>query len=337
MTNTTPARPSGHPPVMPRRIGVLLTNLGTPDAATAPAVRRYLKQFLSDRRVVELPPLLWQPILRGIILNTRPAKSAHAYQQVWTADGSPLAAYTRAQATALQDRLGDAVLVDHAMRYGQPAIADRLAAMASAGCDRILIAPLYPQYCGATTATAHDAVGQAMAAMRWQPALRALPPYYDDPVHIDALARHIAAQMAALPFEPDALMLSFHGMPARTLTLGDPYHCQCQKTARLVAEALGRPIVVSFQSRFGRAKWLEPATDAELRRLAASGVKRLAVAAPGFSADCLETLEELALRGEEEFLAGGGTDFAYLSCLNDSAVGMDMLEQLVRRELSGWM
>lgn len=329
--------PLDHPPVVEPRIGILLVNLGTPASPTARAVRRYLKEFLSDRRVVELPALLWQPILRGIILNTRPAKSAHAYQQVWTEDGSPLLAITRAQAAALQSRFGGAVVVDYAMRYGEPAIAERLAALKAAGCDRILIAPLYPQYCGATTASVHDAVGAAMATMRWQPTLRSLPPYYDDPLHIAALASQLSTHIAALPFVPDVLMLSFHGMPARTLTLGDPYHCQCRKTARLVGKALGRPVVVAFQSRFGRAKWLEPATDAELERLAQSGVRRIALAAPGFAADCLETLEELALRGRDAFVAAGGSDFAYLQCLNAETAGMDMLEQLVRRELAGWL
>jgi ferrochelatase len=329
--------PFEHPPVATGNIGVLLINLGTPDAPTAAAVRRYLGEFLSDRRVVEISPLLWQPILRGIILNTRPKKSAHAYQQVWREDGSPLAAITAAQARALQGVLGDAAIVDHAMRYGRPAIADRLAQLKARGCERILVAPLYPQYCGATTATANDMVFAALARMRWQPALRTLPPYFDDSGYIAALKVSIEASLAALDFEPDAILASFHGMPQRTLELGDPYHCHCRKTARLLSEAMGRELVVAFQSRFGRAKWLEPATDTTLVRLAGEGKKRVAILAPGFSADCLETLEELSIRGQESFLAAGGERFAYLPCLNDSEPGIEMVSNLVRRELAGWI
>ena len=333
--------PAGHPPVQRPKVGVLLVNLGTPDAPTPVAVRRYLKQFLSDRRVVEIPKLVWWPILNLIILNTRPRKSAHAYSQVWTPDGSPLAAITKAQAAALQVRLGAGVMVRWGMRYGNPALGDEIAAMKQAGCERILLAPLYPQYSGATTATVVDALGDQLAKMRWQPALRTLPPYYDDPSHIEALRADTARQLQALDFVPEVLLLSFHGMPERTLHLGDPYHCQCQKTARLLAEAL-RPqfpdlrIEVTFQSRFGRAKWLEPATDTVLGAEAAKGTKRLAIAAPGFSADCLETLEELAIRGREQFEEAGGEKFAALACLNTSVAGMAMLEGLVRRELGGW-
>lgn len=330
--------PAGHPEIPAPRVGVLLTNLGTPDAAEAGAVRRYLKEFLSDRRVVELPPLLWQPILRGAVLTTRPKKSAHAYKQVWREDGSPLAAITRAQAAALAPRLAaDGVIVDYAMRYGRPAIDERLAALKAAGCERILLAPLYPQYCAATTATANDAAFAALAAMRWQPAIRTLPPYYDDATYIDALAASTREQLAALPFEPDVVVASFHGMPRRTLDRGDPYHCHCRKTARLLSDALGRELIVTFQSRFGRAKWLEPATDVTLAELAQAGRRKIAILAPGFSADCLETLEELAMRGRETFLAAGGSDFAYLSCLNDSPAGLAMLEAIVRRELAGWI
>jgi ferrochelatase len=329
--------PSDHPPVAQKRVGVIVTNLGTPDAPETGAVRTYLKQFLSDRRVVELPPLIWQPILRAIILNTRPRKSAEAYREVWTDKGSPLASITIDQAEALQQRLGDGIIVRHAMRYGKPAIGDVLEEMMAAGCDRILLAPLYPQYCGATTGTANDAAFARMGEMRWQPAVRTLPPYFDDPHHIAALAASVRASLAALDFEPERILASFHGMPERTLYLGDPYHCQCRKTARLLSEALERPVDVSFQSRFGRAKWLDPATDEELERLAHEGVRRIAVVAPGFSADCLETLEELAIRGREQFVEAGGSDFAYLPCLNTSEPGMTMLEALVRRELSGWI
>ncbi|MEO5492447.1 MAG: ferrochelatase [Sphingomonas sp.] len=328
--------PSDHPPIAPRKIGVLLTNLGTPDAANPKAVRRYLAEFLSDKRVVEIPSLLWQPILRGIVLTTRPKKSAHAYSLVWRDDGSPLAAITRAQAVALNDAFGPDVMVDWAMRYGNPGIGDRLAAMQAAGCDRILIAPLYPQYCAATTATANDKAFAALAGMRWQPAVRTLPPYHDDPAYIDALAASVRTSLAALDFVPDALVTSFHGMPQRTLELGDPYHCHCRKTARLLGEALRKDTIVTFQSRFGRAKWLEPATDVTLAALPGQGIKRVAIVAPGFSADCLETLEELAIRGRESFLEAGGTHFAYLPCLNDSEPSLKMLRSILSRELAGW-
>lgn len=329
--------PPDHPKIPPRRVGVLLINLGTPDEASPKAVRRYLREFLSDRRVVEIPQLVWQPILRGIILRTRPKKSAHAYSQVWTEAGSPLAAITAAQARALKDAFGPDVLVDHAMRYGNPAIADRLTAMKEAGCERILLAPLYPQYCAATTATANDAAFRVLAGMRWQPAVRTLPPYHDDARYIDALAEAVRGQLTALDFEPDAVIASFHGMPERTLHLGDPYHCHCRKTGRLLAEALGREIRVTFQSRFGRAKWLEPYTDATLAALPGQGVKRIAILAPGFSADCLETLEELAIRGRETFEAAGGERFAYLPCLNDSPGGVAMLRSVIGTELEGWV
>ena len=324
------------------RIGVLVINLGTPDAPDAGAVKRYLKQFLSDRRGVGIPWLVWQPILRGIVLNTRPRKSAHAYAQVWTPDGSPLAAITMAQARALQERLGDAAIVRHAMRYGSPAIGQELDALLAQGCERILLAPLYPQYSGATSASALDAMADWIKARRRLPALRTLPPYHDDPAYLDALHTDLAGQIAALAFVPELLLLSFHGMPQRTLHLGDPYHCHCRKTARLLTErfAASHPalrVATSFQSRFGRAKWLEPATDTVLVEEARKGTRRVPIAAPGFSADCLETLEELAIRGKEDFIAAGGTDLAALACLNAGAPGMDLLETLVRRELAGWL
>ena len=330
-------KPLDHPPVAKPKVGVLLVNLGTPDAPTQVAVKRYLKQFLSDRRVVEIPPLVWQPILRGIILNTRPKQSAKAYAKVWTDKGSPLAFFTAAQTEALAERMGDAADVRYAMRYGNPSIGDQLMSMQQAGCNRILIAPLYPQYSGATTGTVHDEAYSKLSAMRWHPAIRTLPAYHDDPTYIGALRHSIEASLATLDFAPDALVISFHGMPERTLQLGDPYHCHCQKTARLLAEAMECELVVSFQSRFGRAKWLEPATDATIERLAQEGKKKIAIFAPGFSVDCLETLEELAIQGHEQFEEAGGTHFAYLPCLNDSDVGMDMLETVLRRELSGWL
>ena len=328
--------PVDHPSIAEPRIGVLLLNLGTPDAPEPAAVRRYLAQFLSDPRVIEIPSWAWKPILHGIILRTRPRKSAHAYRQVWTEGGSPLAAITARQARSLQDRLGGGVLVDWAMRYGNPSVGSAIGRLEQGGAVRILAAPLYPQYCAATTASAMDATFAAIAQRRWQPALRTLPPYHDDPLYIDALKRDLERQIAQLDFEPDRLLLSFHGMPQRTLELGDPYHCHCRKTARLLGDSLGRKVDVAFQSRFGRAKWLEPATDALLTAYPAQGVRKLAIAAPGFSADCLETLEELGIRGREQFLGAGGSHFARLDCLNDGEAGMAMVEALVRRELAGW-
>ncbi|WP_120716586.1 ferrochelatase [Tsuneonella amylolytica] len=340
MTWTAQDLPQGHSPVKSGGVGVLIVNLGTPDAPDPRSVKRYLAEFLSDRRVVEIPAIAWQPILRGIILNTRPKKSAHAYSQVWTEAGSPLAAITAEQAGRLQERLGGEVHVDYAMRYGNPSIASRLEALMERGCERILLAPLYPQYSGATTATVVDKAGDWLRERRWQPSLRTLPPYHDDPAYIAALAADLGAQLDALDFAPEVLLLSFHGMPQRTLELGDPYHCHCRKTARLLEAALDRPglrIETTFQSRFGRAKWLEPATDAVLENEAKAGTRRLAIAAPGFSADCLETLEELAIRGREQFTEAGGEQFAALSCLNAGEAGMAMLEALVRRELAGWV
>ncbi len=329
--------PPDHPAIPPRRIGVLLVNLGTPDAPDARSVRRYLAEFLSDPRVVELPPILWQPVLRGIVLNTRPRKSAHAYAQIWGEGGSPLATITAAQAAALKASFGEGVIVDHAMRYGRPPIAERLAALKDAGCDRILIAPLYPQYSGATTASVNDAVFAALAKMRWQPAIRTLPSYFDDPAYIDALKTSVEGRLAALDFAPEAIVASFHSMPERTLLKGDPYHCQCQKTARLLSEALGRPLTVGFQSRLGRAKWLGPATEATLLELARKGVKSVAVVTPGFATDNLETLEEIAIRGKAAFLGAGGERFAALRCLNASPEGIAMLTALLARELEGWV
>ncbi|MDT9599285.1 ferrochelatase [Sphingosinicella rhizophila] len=329
--------PDDHPPVAAPKIGLLLINLGTPDRPERGAVRVYLKQFLSDPRVIEIPRLVWQPILRAIILNSRPRKSAHAYRQVWTDQGSPLAAITRRQAEALAGSFGEQVIVDHAMRYGRPAIAERIDALREQGCDRILLAPLYPQYCAATTATANDEAFRHLAGLRWQPAVRTLPPYHDDPAYIAALKAQIEEDLAALDFNPQAIVASFHGMPERTLRLGDPYHCHCQKTARLLGETLGRELTVAFQSRFGRARWLGPATEDVLAGLAGKSVTRIAIVAPGFSADCLETLEELAIRGRKTFLDAGGTHFAYLPCLNDGVPGIEMLRNIVGRELEGWL
>ncbi|HMI41694.1 MAG TPA: ferrochelatase [Sphingomicrobium sp.] len=329
--------PENHLPIPPAQVGVLLINLGTPDAPETKAVRRYLAQFLSDTRVIELPKLAWKPILHGVVLRTRPRKSARAYKKVWTEEGSPLAAITARQALALAERLGPTVIVDHAMRYGNPSIRTGLEMLRMAGCERILAAPLYPQYCAATTASAHDAIFAAIAALRWQPALRTLPAYHDDPLYTGALKASLERQLAALDFVPERLLLSFHGMPQRTLALGDPYHCHCLKTARLLSETMSVPIDVSFQSRFGRAKWLEPATVAMLADYPAQGIRKIAIAGPGFSADCLETLEEIGIRGRDTFLGAGGERFARLDCLNDSDEGMAMLGALIGRELEGWL
>jgi len=333
-----------HPPVSSGMIGVLLVNLGTPDGPDPASVRRYLKQFLSDRRVIEIPPIVWQLILRGIILNTRPKKSAKAYAKVWTERGSPLAYITARQAEAMAGRFGENIVVDYAMRYGNPSIEQRITEMTGKGCDRILIAPMYPQYCAATTATVFDEVARVLGELRWQPALRFVPPYHDHPDYLGALADDLTRQVQGLGFSPEAMLMSFHGMPLQTLEKGDPYYCHCSKTARLLREILaqreafaGVRFETTFQSRFGPARWLEPSTDTTLIEEGCKGTRRLVVAAPGFAADCVETLEELALEGRDQFLEAGGEDYAVLSCLNTSDAGLTMVEAMIRRELSGWI
>jgi len=320
----------------PNDVAVLLTNLGTPDAPEPSAVRRYLAEFLSDPRVVEISPKIWKPVLYGVVLRTRPAKSARAYREIWTDEGSPLMVISKRQAESLRNRYGDSLCVGLAMRYGDSSIGYALSKLIDHGFNRILVAPLYPQYCAATTASAMDAVTAELKAMRAQPAIRTLPPYFDDPLYIGALKANLERQIAALDFAPERLLLSFHGMPERTRTLGDPYYDQCKATAALLEKQFNLPIDVAFQSRFGRARWLQPATDMVLASYPSQGVKRIAIAAPGFSADCLETLEELGIRGREAFLKAGGTHFIRLDCLNDSDEGMAMLDALVRRELAGW-
>lgn len=320
----------------------MLVNLGSPDAPTKAAVRRYLKQFLSDRRVIELTPLLWQPILQGIILNVRPGKSAAKYASIWgdPTQPAPLVRITAAQSAALQSRFDGPVVVDYAMRYGAPSIPSRLEWLTrEQGCDRILVMPMYPQYCAATTATVVDEVNRWLADRRWQPTVRFAPPYHDDPRYIAALAKSVTAHLQTLPQQPDIVLTSFHGMPRETLDKGDPYHCHAQKTGRLLRDALGmaeQDFQITFQSRFLSKPWLQPYTDVTIAALAKSGVKRLAVVCPGFAADCLETLEEIALEAAETFHENGGETFDYIPCLNDSVTGIDMLEQLVRTELSGW-
>lgn len=335
--------PAGHPPVKRRRVGVLIANLGSPASTETGDVRRYLREFLSDPRVIELWRPLWLAILNLFVLTTRPKKSAHAYAQIWDRErnASPLLVITRSQAEKLGERLAaDGVTVDWAMRYGEPAIGKRAAALKAEGCDRILVASLYPQYAAATTATANDAAFAELGRMRWQPAVRTLPPYHDDPAYIDALATSMQASLTALDFEPEVILASYHGLPRAYLDRGDPYHCHCQKTTRLLREKLGWPetkLRTVFQSRFGKAEWLQPYTDVTIAELAKAGIRRLAVVMPGFSADCLETLEEIAIRGGETFREHGGIHYAALPCLNDSPEGMAMIETLVRRELAGWV
>lgn len=334
--------PFGHPPVPAPRVGVLLVNLGTPEAPTASAVRRYLSEFLSDTRVVDYPRALWLPLLHGVILNVRPARTAENYRAIWRRDTneSPLRHFSRRQAELLAHRLGSVAVVDWAMRYGEPSVAGRIAAMRERGVQRLLVLPLYPQYSRSTTASAHDAVAAALRPLVWQPALRLAPPFHDDPAFLGALARSLKSSIADLAQPPERVVLSFHGVPERFLTEGDPYHCHCVKTARLLREAMGWPeryAPLAFQSRFGREKWLEPSTVATIDALAAEGVKRLAVATPGFVSDCLETLEEIGIAARDRFLAAGGDVFDSLPCLNDSREAIDLLEALARREASGWL
>ena len=325
------------------RTGVLLVNLGTPEAPTAGALRPYLKQFLSDPRVVEIPRAIWWLILNGIILNTRPKKSAEKYASIWTADGSPLKVHTEKQAKLLKGWLGEHVAspmqVEYAMRYGTPSIPDTLARMKAQGCDRILMLPAYPQYAASSTATAHDMAFAWLQGVRNQPALRTVKHYHDHPGYIQALASNIRDYWQ-MHGRPDVLLMSFHGVPRYTLDKGDPYHCECQKTGRLLTEALGleaHQARLSFQSRFGRAEWLQPYTDKTLEALGREGVGRVDIVAPGFTADCLETLEELAMEGRETFLTAGGKDFHYIPALNEHPRWIDALGQIALENLGGWV
>ena len=340
--------PSDHP-VWPRhaKTGLLLVNLGTPDGTDTPSMRRYLKQFLSDRRVVEVPRLLWWLILNGIILNIRPRKSGDAYERIWLKegpDGSPLRKYTRLQAEHIAKRFGadkdqrDDLMVSWAMRYGNPSIPSQLERLRQAGCNRFVIIPLYPQYAASTTATVNDEVFEWALKQRWQPAIRTAPPWHDHPAYISALAQSVKDSLGDK--DPEKLMVSFHGIPQRYFVQGDPYHCHCMKTARLLREELDWPkerYQVTFQSRFGREPWLQPYTDETLEAFGAEGTKSLAIMAPGFVADCLETLEELAMEGKEQFQETGGGDYHYIPCLNDSAVGLKVIETIVRENLAGWV
>lgn len=345
------ALPTGHPVVKARRIGVLLSNLGTPDATDYWSMRRYLAEFLSDRRVIETPRALWWLILNGVILTIRPGRKGKDYDAIWNRelDESPLKTITRGQseklAASIQAGLlgpenSDRFVVDWGMRYGNPSLRSALDRMHAEGCDRILLLPLYPQYAAATTATACDKTFEALMTMRWQPALRVAPAYHDDPDYIAALADSLRAGLAALDFTPEVIIASFHGVPKEYLLKGDPYHCQCAKTARLLRDAMGmthEQLRLTFQSRFGRAQWLTPYTDETIKALARDGVKRIAVITPGFSADCLETIEEIGAENAEYFHEAGGEQFARIPCLNDSVDGMRVIESIVRRELMGWI
>lgn len=337
-------RPAGHPRVRSGRIGVLLLNLGTPDGTDYWSMRRYLKEFLSDQRVIEVPRWKWWPILNLIILTVRPGRKGKDYATIWNNElnEGPLKTITRSQAEKLAEALGDRdrIEVDFAMRYANPTTESRIQALMDKGCDRILLVPLYPQYAAATTATAADQAFRALTKMRWQPAVRVAPSYHDDPAYIDALASAMRRDLAKLDFTPEVIIATFHGMPQAYLEAGDPYYCQCQKTSRLLRTVLGWPEdkwLTTFQSRFGSDPWLQPYTDETVKRLAAEGVKRIALVAPGFSADCLETLEELDKENRHYFEGGGGEKFAYLPALNDSPEGIRVIEAVVRRELQGWL
>lgn len=343
-TATTPAVGVDHPAGL-AGIGVLLVNLGTPDAADAASVRRYLKEFLTDARVIEDQGPLWQLALNGIILPIRPRKKARDYAKIWNQEKneSPLKTITRSQAERLAralEPLGKHVMVDWAMRYGSSSIASRLGDLVARGCERILVIPLYPQYCAATTATACDEVFRALMRMRFQPSVRVAPPYYNDTVYIEALGSSTGAELSRLSFKPDVILASFHGVPKAYVDNGDPYYAHCVETTRLLRERLNldeSKLIMTFQSRFGRGKWLEPATNRTVRRLAKEGVKNLAVITPGFSADCLETLEEVAIENARLFKKYGGENFAAIPCLNDSAPGMLVIWQMALRELKGWV
>ena len=335
--------PSGHPPTPTRRVGVLLVNLGTPDATDYWSMRRYLKEFLSDRRVIEENPIKWWLILNLIILTVRPGRKGKDYDKIWNTekDESFLKTITRSQSDKLGASLASdpRVVVDWAMRYGNPSIASRLDVLQKAGCDRILVVPLYPQYAAATTATVCDKAFEILAKMRWQPALRVAPAWFDEPVYIDALASSLKEGLAKLSFKPGLIIASFHGMPEDYLKKGDPYHCQCAKTTRLLREklGLGDKLMMTFQSRFGTAEWLKPYTVDTVRALPGRGVKNLAVITPGFVADCLETLEEIAMENAHVFKQAGGENFAHIPCLNDSEGGMAVIRDVVQRELKGWI
>ena len=337
MTRSAP----GHPEVPAGRTGVLLINLGTPEKADRRSIRRFLAEFLSDRRVIEISPLLWQPLLRLVILNLRPARLVRTYREIWDegAGESPLRLHSRDQATRLAERMGRRMEVAWAMRYGSPSVGDGIAELTAKGCRRILLFALYPQYSATTTASAYDAAFETLKRMRWQPAIRTAGPYHDDPAYIDALAASVREHVGALDWEPDRYLVSFHGLPRRYFDAGDPYYCHCAKTTRLLAERLDWPdgrFSFAFQSRFGREEWLRPYMDDVLDALPGEGCRRLVVISPGFAADCVETLSEVAIDFRQAFLDAGGSAFSYVPCLNAGPGGIAMLETMVLREVSGW-
>jgi ferrochelatase len=338
--------PPDHPPVLTSKIGVLLLNLGTPDSTGYWDMRRYLKEFLSDRRVIEIPPIVWQPLLNLVILTKRPFASGEAYRSVWNKerDESPLRTITREQSDRLgkllKERFGDDIVVDWGMRYGNPSTAAKINELREQGCQRILLFPLYPQYSATTTATACDQAFRALMKIRWQPAVRTMPAYHDEPGYIEALAQSVERHLAGLDWAPEVLVTSFHGLPKRYLTAGDPYHCHCQKTARLLREHLGWPeekLQIAFQSLFGRDEWLRPYCVEHVADLARQGKKNIALIAPGFSADCVETLEEIQEEIRAAFEEAGGERFTYIPCLNADDHHIAFLAQIIERELGGWI
>jgi ferrochelatase len=336
--------PAGHPPVNIHKVGVMLVNLGTPDGTDYRSMRRYLAEFLTDRRVIEWPRALWYPILYGIVLNRRPQRVGKAYEAIWNHDlnESFLRTYTRSQAEKLGQALSrhSSIVVDWGMRYGNPSIEATLTRLREAGCDRVLCFPLYPQYSAATTATVNDKFFEALMKTRFMPAVRTVPAYHDEPVYIEALARSIERHLATVDFEPEVVIASYHGIPQSYFKRGDPYHCHCMKTTRLLRARLGwdeKKLITTFQSRFGQEEWLQPYTDKTVEKLAKDGVKSIAVFNPGFVSDCLETLEEIAGEAGELFHEAGGTNFTHIPCLNDGEDGMAVIEDIVRRELSGWI
>ena len=339
-------KPANHPTIKPRKVGVLVANLGTPDATDYWSMRRYLNEFLSDKRVIDYPAWKWQPLLQGIILTKRPFTSGAAYRSIWNTerDESPLMTITRDQTdklrAALEARYGDKVEVDFCMRYGNPSTPSKVREMVEKGCDRVLFFPLYPQYAGATSGTANDQFFRALMEEKHQPAARTVPAYFDDEAYLDALADSVRRAYAEMAKKPDILVVSYHGMPIRYLEEGDPYHCQCQKQTRLLKERLGwsdEDITTTFQSVFGTEEWLKPYTVEEVARLAKVGKKKIAVIAPAFSADCIETLEEINEEIRESFEEAGGESFTYIPCLNDDDAHIEALAGIAARELAGWL
>ncbi|MHA1128329.1 MAG: ferrochelatase [Alphaproteobacteria bacterium] len=339
-------RPADHPTFPAPKVGVLLVNLGTPDGTDYWSMRRYLGEFLSDKRVIDAPSWKWQPILQGIILTLRPSKSGEAYRSIWNneLDESPLLTITRAQtekvAVKMANKYGDQVIVDFCMRYGNPSTDSKIRALKDQGCDKIVFFPLYPQYAAPTTATANDQAFRTLMKMNWQPAFRTVPAYFDNPLYLESLANSVREGYAGLAEKPDHLVVSYHGVPERYLLEGDPYHCQCQKSTRLLAETLGWDadhLITAFQSKFGPTKWVGPATVDEVARLAQAGKQNIAIIAPAFSADCVETLEEVNEEIRESFEGAGGETFSYFPCLNDREDHIEALFGILETEMAGWV